>query len=364
MNSPALPDSPFFDVARTVYREDPFWLGESETEILAQFRREADQPGRRIWWQAIPGTARLAVSIGPDQVIDGQPTAFFGFWESLDNPEANRQLFAEAEDWARDQGARRMLGPINFSTFFPYRVRLSHFASGAFPGEPYNPPYYPALLEALGYRVEKRFHSWLGPIAGRPARLAPQMEPLVDSLKAEGLVFTRLDGDTWLSRLDAFYDYVDQIFGNNYAYRGIDRDSFRRGLGEPIARRLCPHSSVLVQDPAGELAGFFIGFPDYGSLLRHNNPRRLAPEAVHAGHLADLESPLLLGKTGGVHPAYREKGLFAAMSYRMMALGEPHYVQGGAVLVREDNPSARVARLCFSGPEDQRRDYALFAREL
>ncbi|WP_369601044.1 hypothetical protein AAIA72_14670 [Hahella sp. SMD15-11] len=358
------PDDRFFHVAQQVYAADPWWLGEDATAIRGQFAREARDPNRAIWWHSTDH-ARLAAFFGPDQQVDGQPTAFFGFWESLPDADINRQLFRTAETWARAQGATRMLGPINFSTFHPYRIRLNAFHDGAFPGEPYNPPYYAELLEACGYRQEKRFYSWLGPLAGRAERMAPRIAPLHDALCNEGVTFEPLTPDIWLNELGAFYRYVDQIFGANYAYRGISEDAFRSSYGEPFARRFCPRSSVLARRPDGDVAGFFIALPDYGPLARVNREGCIPlAELNYADHLQRLKPLTMLGKTGGVHPAYRQKGLFAVMSWLMMRWAEPFADHGGAVLVREDNPSARVAGLAFPASDSTRREYALFVKEL
>ncbi|MFE8069850.1 hypothetical protein QQM79_02225 [Marinobacteraceae bacterium S3BR75-40.1] len=355
----------FHAVARHVYRDDPRWLGEDPQALARQFAALEDDPAHRAWFDTHNDQARLAVFYHPNQVIDGQPTAFFGFWEGEDDLAAHATLFRAAEQWARDQGATRLLGPINISTFNAYRVRLNHFEDGPFPGEPYNPPYYPRLLDELDLKPVKHFHSWLGPMDGRAESMGRSLEPVYQSLLAEGLRFSPLDGATWLGRLDEFYRYVDQIFGNNYAYTGISETAFRQGFGQPIASRLCPRSSVLVETADGDVAGFFLGFPDYGPLACQGNPKRKALADCTFDDLARIPGrKTLLGKTGGVHPAYRQKGLFGVMSYRMMQAGTGQYDWGGAVMVREDNPSARVGQLAYSRPDDEQHDYALYGKEL
>lgn len=357
--------SAFHQVALNVYRDDPLWLPEDPAALERQFALAEDNPDLAVWSGTEGDSARLAAFFSPKQLIDGVPTAFFGFWEGVDDIAAHQSLFEQACDWAREQGAQQVLGPINISTFNAYRVRLNYFEEGGFPGEPYNPHYYPDLLESLGFTEAKRFHSWLGPMQGRADAMGQTLEPAYQALLGDGLQFTRLTAETWLERLDEFYSYVDQIFGNNYAYTGISAEGFRAGFGEPIARKLCPNTSVLVEDGGGAVAGFFLAFPDYAPLARQGNPERKGLGDVSYDDLQGLTARrTILGKTGGVHPDYRQKGLFGVMSYCMMAAATPYYDWTGAVLVREDNPSARVGRLAFSGPQDQQRDYALYVKNL
>ena len=219
-------------------------------------------------------------------------------------------------------------------------------------------------MEKLGFSERKRFHSWIGSLEGRAETMAPMIEPLYQQLKAEGVSFSNLTGEQWLADLDTFYRYVDQIFGNNYAYTGISPEAFRAAFGEPLARRLSPTGSVLARDAEGEIVGFFIAIPDYAPLACQGNPRRVPLSQLSYDQVSRITAPTLLGKTGGVHPRFRNKGLFSVMSYLMMCWGARHYSRGGAVLVREDNPSARVGSAAFSRPDDQRRDYALYGRNL
>ena len=77
----------------------------------------------------------------------------------MDELEPNQILFQRFEQWAKSNGAEAVYGPINFTTHGLYRVRLDYFEHGCFPGESYNPSYYPALLEKLGYQVNQHYYS-------------------------------------------------------------------------------------------------------------------------------------------------------------------------------------------------------------
>lgn len=351
-------DADFLLIATRCYRDDPYWLPESAAAVQAQLAQ-----AQGVWLGVTEG-ARLAGFFDPQQQVAGEPTAFFGFWESLNDPAASAALFDDLSQWASAQGARRLIGPINVNTFNAYRIRLNAFDLGAFPGEPYNPPYYADLLTQLGFQEVRRFATLEGPLAGRARRLAPLVEPAKAALEAQGVRFTPLSGDWWMDNLVAIYRYVEQIFGENYAYRGISFDAFKAGYGAGLAARICPHSSVLALDDQGELAGFFLAIPDYSPLLRQGG-RALPASQVSYAQVAELgDNSLLLGKTGGVHPRFRKQGLFAVMTYLMAAWGESRFTRGAAALVRDDNPSFKVAKQVFSLPDDRQRDYALFGRSL
>jgi len=334
----------FIELPQQLYADDPHWLGEDAQALCQQFA--ADNPWfatGRAWLGVIPGQARLAGFVS-EQLVEGESAAFFGFWESIDDPAPNKLLFQGLTDWAREQGAKRLYGPINFSTFGSYRLRLDGFEAGCFPGEPWNLPYYPTLLESLGFELRHRYLSTFNDTAQVAdsvrqdyLRVKPQLEQVV-SLQA-------LTGEFWLAHLDELYGFVDQVFGANFAYTPLSREAFAQHCGQSLAERLCPHSSVLARAHDGRIAGFFLVYPDYSPLLRQGNLQRLPAASLNqAKHFAQLPAPRrALAKTGGVHPEFRQHGLFTAMGCELSLRAEKHYQHIAATLVRADNNSRQFA---------------------
>ncbi|WP_250657930.1 hypothetical protein [Alkalimarinus coralli] len=356
----------FFSIAEKVYASDDFWIKESEPYIRTLFSTENSFFGSgKAWVDTEKNCARLAGFYNPDQLIDGKRAAYFGFWECDNQLEANQALFERFERWARACGADVIYGPINFNTFGLYRIRMSHHENGYFPGEPYNPSYYPELMEKLGYGVSKRFYSWFGRLDNRAEKSAPLMSKEVAKLEQQGIKFSRLTPEYWLNHLPEIFLNVDEIFKDNFAYSGITFEAFEKAFGEGFAYRFCPKASVLATDAEGNIAGFFVAFPDYSPLLKQSSPKKVeASQIRYNDHFKLLEHPKVLGKSGGVSPAYRKSGLFSVMSYLLTQWSEASYELGGATLVREDNPSARVGRLFFSQPGDWSHEYALFSKTL
>lgn len=338
-----LPEA-FVELPRQLYADDPHWLGEDAQALARQF--SSANPwfdSGQAWLGVIPGQARLAGFVS-EQRVEGERAAFFGFWESLDDPAPNRVLFQGLGDWARDLGARRLYGPINFSTFGPYRLRLDAFDAGCFPGEPWNPPYYPALLETLGLELRHRYLSSFNDLAQVAASVRPDYQRVKPQLERV-LRLEAMTGDFWMAHLDELYGLVDAVFGANFAYTPLSRTAFEQQCGQSLADRLCPLSSVLALAHDGRIAGFFLTYPDFTPLLRQGNPRRLAASSLkQAEHFDLLPAPRrLLAKTGGVHPEFREHGLFTAMGCELSLRAEAHYQRVVGALVREDNNSRQLA---------------------
>jgi hypothetical protein len=307
----------------------------------------------------------MAGFFNPVMRIEGRPAAYFGYWESLDEVETNRRLFREFESWARSQGAEVVYGPVNFTTFGDYRVRLNRFDAGCFFGEPYNPPYYPRLLESLGYELAIRYESITGRLKEPLDTLREKMPPATACAEELGVTLLRVTPEHWLESLGKLYANCDPIFSGNFGYTGIAFETFQKYFGEPFAARLCPKSSVLALDRDGNLAGFIIAFPDYAPLCRQGSPKRIRlSEIRYEEHFPMLASPMGIAKSGGVHPRYRKEGLYWIMTLAMADWAEPYYPFAAGATIREDNPTLAMAKQVFTGPDDIVRAYGLFARSL
>lgn len=79
-------------------------------------------------------------------------TAFFYLFECEDDCEAAEGLFNAALKWARARGLDRILGPKGFSALDGMGMLVKGFEHRPAFGIPYNPPYYPTLVESLGWQ--------------------------------------------------------------------------------------------------------------------------------------------------------------------------------------------------------------------
>ncbi|MDD4169380.1 MAG: GNAT family N-acetyltransferase [Desulfotomaculaceae bacterium] len=97
-------------------------------------------------------TGRLAVSI--NHTFSGKDTGFFGYFESLNDPETTAALFQAATQWLSDRDIKRMIGPVDLTPHERLGLLIKGFRGFHLPGMPYNPPYYSNLIEQLDIKIE------------------------------------------------------------------------------------------------------------------------------------------------------------------------------------------------------------------
>ena len=354
----------FVELPRLVYAGDPLWIPEEEPQLRRAF--SCANP----WFASgsavtmfIPGCARLAVFRQQGCTIDGEAAAWFGFFESIDDSRAATLLLSEAAAWAKSQGADVLYGPIDFNTFGRYRIRVSAEPNAIpFPGEPYNPSYYAGLLERAGFHVAREYVTQIGRIKPQPL---DAQRAMVRAIVDHGYTLEPLDGATWLATLPELHRTADEIFADSFGYTPVPYEQFAAGYGASVARRLCARTSVLARGPAGDIAGFFLVYPNYGPLAIQGSQLGRVPASelsydAHDGVLAAAGCMQAVGKTVGVAPKHRGRGLMEALGASVVDRGVGRYDSWVGAMIRADNPSRRFGAKHM----DFERTYGLYRNSL
>ena len=364
-----VPDG-FCELAQAIYQGDDQWIPEDPQAITAAFSPE------NAWFQKgsaelflIKGKARAAAFIGPqggpEMVIDGLKAAFFGYWETTEDPEADRLLMAKVEAWAKAQGASVLYGPINFTTYGTYRLRTSAEPQAkTFQSESYNPEGYPKVLESLGFEACQRY---LVQISSHESvmQMAEPFKALIGGFEGMGYRFEPLTPELWLGRMDELHGLVDRTFRHNFAYTPLPYAAFEKACGEAFVNKACPHTSTVAIGPDGSIAGFSLIYPHYGPVITQSaGTERVAVGelnyATHAPLLTGFGPQVGIAKTLATAPGHQAKGLMGAMGSLGVLKSDGRYDAWFAAMIRSDNHSRRYTK----GRHSAERWYALYAKAL
>lgn len=145
-----------------LYREQPAWVPPlvSDQQRLLDPRRHdyfrESEAGFFLARRAGLPVGRIAAfrnSRHLDAHRDG--VGFFGFFETIDDPEVAAALLATAEGWLRERRLTVARGPANFTIYDEAGVLIDGFGHRPMAGMAYTPSYYAGLLERAGYRKAK-----------------------------------------------------------------------------------------------------------------------------------------------------------------------------------------------------------------
>lgn len=192
------------------------------------------------------GDAGILAAIHPDLAPAGSLSAPWG------DPGDHGAAVAAGEAWLRARGCRRVLGPMEVCTWFPYRANLGPHDLPPFPTEPAAAP-EPWL--AAGYAVVARYTSQFVPHG-------PQLRDLEGAGVRVPLGFRlrTLDPARVEAALHDAWRISLQAFAGAFAFVPVTFEVFR-ALHLPSAARLDPAFALLLDDPEGEPAAFCLTFP-------------------------------------------------------------------------------------------------------
>jgi hypothetical protein len=151
----------FLDLPFRLYRDVPQWVPplRHEARLMLDRKRHPFFRHSQAAFLLVEGPA--GQTIGRVAILDNrnfndfnqEHTAFFFLFECEDNREAALALFEAGFAWARARGLKRIYGPKGMTPFDGLGMLVRGFDHRPAFGIPYNPPYYPALVEAAGFRT-------------------------------------------------------------------------------------------------------------------------------------------------------------------------------------------------------------------
>jgi GNAT superfamily N-acetyltransferase len=355
-----------------VYAGNPYWVA----PLLGERRRQFDPQRNPFFARAdvelflarrgAREVGVVAVFIHHDfERLHGDLVAMFGFFEVLTDPPAARALIDAAAAWAVRQGARVLRGPYNFAVDNECGVLLNAYDRVPVLMTLYNPPYYPAYLEAAGCRKSVDWYAFrlvrrdFG--RGSTQAFAERLQRLRDLVQQrQGLVLRRLD----MQHFDRDIGHARTIY--NGAWR--DNQGFlplADGDVAELARQLRPivdPDLVWIAEDGIRPVAMAIALPDVNQILRELNGSLLPWGWLRLMRgMARVDGLRMFAL--GVLPAYRRRGI-EAVFYDAILQAALHkgYRSAELSLVVESNQAMRREVEAFGARLD--KTYRIYERQL
>ena len=197
----------------------------------------------------------------------------FGMLELEDDPEVAEALFAAAEAWLRERGRDRLVGPMDFRMNDECGVLIEGYDREPMIKQPWHPPYYKELCEAVELEKVVDLYMWELHISDRekivPAilELAAQVEP------KHGIKIRRMSRRRLRRDLDVFGEIYNDAWKRNWGfvpYSKGDLDHFAQEL-----QLVYDRDWFMVAEHAGQPVAIAITIPDINQVLRRMNGRLL-----------------------------------------------------------------------------------------
>jgi hypothetical protein len=259
-----------------IYRDDPNWVAPLLLERKFHF-----QPAHNPYFKHARAAFFLAyrdakpvgrITAQVDQLVQDRyqdGTGHFGFIEAFDDAEVFGALLNVAEDWLRQQGMKRAVGPISFSLWDQPGLLVKGFDTPPSVMMNHHLPYYEGRITANGYvKVEDliAYHYSVGAPMGTLNRLVER--GLKNGVTIRNI---RMDKAHFKSEVALLLDIINDAWSDNWGFVPMTKAEIDDLSG--ILKMLLRPGDVAIAEYQGKAQAFAAIFPNLNEAIRDMNGR-------------------------------------------------------------------------------------------
>ncbi|MEY4387023.1 MAG: hypothetical protein RLY20_2306 [Verrucomicrobiota bacterium] len=347
--------SRFLNFAYGIYAGDPHWVAPVLMDVKKVFSDENplfQHAEMQLWMARRDGrdVGRIAGIIDRNHnEFHGERTAFFGFFECIDDASVSAKLFETVSAWAKQKNMARILGPMNPTTNDECGLLIDGYDVPPVLMMTYNPRYYTKLIEGAGCAKAKDLLAFAFDIANGPkerfSRFMTKFRKREPDIRIEPISKKQLTEQ--LAKVKAVYN---QAWEKNWGFVPMTDAEI-----DFMAARLKPlltDGLAFVAETSQEPVGFVLALPDFNEAFKPMNGKLLTPGLISAlPYFLGWKVPKFLRcLTLGVTAKYRGRGIEAAMLAEALDASLRLGIQRGeASWILEDNTAVQRVIALFGG---------------
>jgi hypothetical protein len=359
----------FLNVVDYLYRDDPCWVRPLDMDLKQRLSR------KNPFFEHGEGTIFTAHRNGwcvgrcTAQIDRGHlarykdDVGFFGFLDTVDDPEVAGALLDRAADWLRQRGMRRIRGPLSLSTNEEWGCLIEGFETPPMIMMPHHRPYQARLIEQAGFEKIKDLYAWryvVGDVPKRARKACSDVEalPEVRSRHADKKHFER--------DVRVLMDVYNDAWSDNWGFVPLTENELRK-MAEDLKLIVIPELTYITEID-GEVAAVALALPNLNELVRDFGgklfplglPKLLYRLKVRGPKTARL---VILGIRKKFRHVRKYAGLSTYLYAKMNDAGKGLGIQWGELSwTLEDNAPVNVGIKLMGGKIYKK--YRVFEREL
>jgi GNAT superfamily N-acetyltransferase len=270
----------FFQLPWQLYRGDPNWippLRQNQLELL-NFKPHPFYDKAEIQtFLALRGgepCGRVAAIV--NHVYNEQhkeKRGFFGFFESVDDPQVAGALFGAARQWLAGREITVVRGPANPSMNYECGLLIDGFDSPPTFMMTYNPAYYAKLIEGCGFSKSQDMYAYWGHV-NMLQQLDKKLQFIVDEAKRRFNVKLRnLDRSRFYEDVRMFLDIYNRSLVGSWGFSPMSEGEIEHA-GKSLKYLIVPELTAAAEVD-GKMVGAVFGLLDYNPRVKRIDGRLL-----------------------------------------------------------------------------------------
>ena len=260
----------FLNVVDYIYRDDPAYVRPLDMEL-----KDRLNPRKNPFFEHGEGAlfcaysngrpiGRCTATIDRDHLARYQDaTGFFGFLDTVNDPEVAAALLSRAESWLRGKGMKRVRGPLSLNINEETGCLVDGFDTSPYVMMPHHKPYQAGLIEQAGYAKVKDFFAWkyqVGDLNKRVLKAREEVRALPE-VTSRPVSMKTLDKD-----VEILVDVFNDAWSDNWGFVPFTRSEVKKMAAD--FRLLIMPEITCICSIDGEPAAVALAIPNLNELVR------------------------------------------------------------------------------------------------
>ncbi len=265
----------FLALPERIFSSDPAWIAP-----LAFMKRQQLSPGNHFleharlctWVAYIDGEPVGRISAQIDEMHLQQhndQAGYFGMYDAVDDARVTEALFDAAENWLREQGMRRVVGPYNLHVNEEVGLLVEGFSTPPYVLMGHGKPWYGPAVEARGYRRAKDLLAYqIRPDFEAPRVMQRLADRVSDRVNVRPLRRADIDADAAVMR-----EIFNDAWQNNWGFVPLAEAEWADTVN--TLTHLMPDDYIQIAEYDGEPVAFIVALPNLNEAARDLHGRLL-----------------------------------------------------------------------------------------
>ncbi len=358
----------FLDLAAPIYAGDPNYIAPLRLDMMKALNPDKFAPFEHIEMRAVIAhrggrpVGRLTCQI--DDIYNAYhetKAGWFGYFESIDDPNVAHALFDDGLRWLKDKGMVEAFGPANPTMVYQSGLLIKNFDRPPCVENLYNPPYYEALFDSFGFGKAKDLYAWWIDVSeGMTTDKRKRVVRIADRIrKREGITVRRASVARADEEIALVHELMMAAWEKNWGFAPIPKDEFME-LAQDLKKIVIEDLLLFIMVEDRPVA-FSFTVPDvYEKMPRDGRLFPFGWTKLAFGLKKTKHARMFLL---GTLPEYRKRGLESIMFAETVIRANKLGIMGGEISwTLEDNDLVNRAIESMEGRLD--RVYRIYGLDL
>ena len=280
---------------------------------------------------------------------DNKEECYIGFFECINNPNVAKFLFEKATAFAKKNGYKKLIGPVDASFWIKYRLKINKFER-PYTGEPYNLDYYYKLFTDNKFKVCDHYTSQLYQQVDE-TYFNDKFTEHYEEFKKSGYEIIKPKMEDFDKCMAEIYDMITKLYSDFPIFKDVKKDDFLE-LYQSY-KKIINMDMVRMAYYKEKAVGFYISIPNYNNIVYHPNLLNILKILKQRKHPKGYVMLYM-----GVNPEHR--GLGKALVYSIVEELKKNNLPSIGALAHDGKINQNYA----SEKIDSRYEYVLLERKI